>query len=478
MQKPSISSSSSSNTQSSDDAMLKRLNAFIRDKGLFGDNDRVLCLVSGGADSTAMLRMLHALGGAGEPGAPRGFSLGICHVNYGLRGEESNLDEAFVRSLGDQLGIPVHAIRAPQEKRSNFQAWARDFRYLAAQNLCRWQGYSRIAVAHNKDDRIETFLYRLVTYSGRRSLVVMPPRRGRVIRPLLFLTAEEVRGHCRARGFDWREDASNQSLDYTRNRIRQQVLPRLAEISADYRERIADTLALLEDEDEVLASLTENAWRNACETFDGQDRLLASEVSLMPRATARLVIRRWLEGAGRQVRISRRLLDSIVELCSVSSGSSSLSLADGLQVERQYDKLLLVAKPAGENAAPQPATLTVPGQAVFGDFLVEAIESPSWSLGSDDPLRVVVDGGRLDPPLHVRSWQPGDRFAPLGFQGNKSIQDLFTDEKVPRRERTGVPIVISGGAIVWVAGLRIAEAFKVTAASERLVGLRVSRRNE
>ncbi len=458
--------------------MLERLGGFIRDKALFGDNDRVLCMVSGGADSTAMLRLLHALGASSQPGAPSGFSLGICHVNYGLRGEESNLDEDFVRSLGDQLGIPVHAIRAPREKRSNFQAWARDFRYLAAQNLCRWQGYSRIAVAHNKDDRIETFLYRLVTYSGRRSIVVMPPRRGRVIRPLLFLTAAEVREHCRDAGFDWREDASNQSLDYTRNRIRQLVLPRLAEISPDYRERIIDTLALLEDEDEVLSSLTENAWRNAYETIDGRDCLLASEVSLMPRATARLVIRRWLEGAGRQVRISRRLLDSLVDLCSVSSGSSSLSLAEGLQVERQYDKLLLVAESVGANAAPQPVTLTVPGEAVFGDFLVEVIESPPWSLGSDDYLRVVVDGEALERSLTVRSWQPGDRFVPLGLQGNKSIQDLFTDEKVPRRERAGVPIVASGGAIVWVAGLRIAEAFKVTAASERLVGLKVSRRNE
>ena len=117
-------------------------------------------------------------------------------MNYGRRGEDSNADEASSVSLGDELGLPVHAIRAPREDRSNFQAWARDFRYLAAQNLCRWQGYTRIAVAHNRDDRIETFIYRLITYSGRRSLVVMPPRRGRVVRPLLFLTAAEIRRYC------------------------------------------------------------------------------------------------------------------------------------------------------------------------------------------------------------------------------------------------------------------------------------------
>lgn len=457
--------------------MLARLDRFIEDKSLIADADRVLCLVSGGADSVAMLRLLHTLSCSQGQDGPRRFSLGVCHVNYGRRGEASNADESFVSAIGDELGVPVHAIRAPREERSNFQAWARDFRYLAAQNLCRWQGYTRIAVAHNRDDRVETFIYRLITYSGRRSLVVMPPRRGRVVRPLLFLTASEIRKYCADSGISWREDESNFSLAYTRNQIRQQVIPRLAGIRPDFRERIIDTLSLLEDEDEVLSFITEDAWQNAHESSDGQDLLKASEISLLPRATARLVIRRWLAAAGRRVRISRRLLDAIVDLCAVSSGSSRLSLADGLQVERQYDKLLLVAEGTATASAVLPAVLLpVPGKVVFGSFEIEAVESPAWSLSSGDALRITVDGSRLKRPLIVRSWQPGDRFTPLGLKGNKSIQDLYTDEKVPRADRPGIPIVESGDAIVWVGGIRMAEAFRVNVTSERLVGLKISRR--
>ncbi len=448
------------------------------DKGLISDADRVLCLVSGGADSIAMLRLLHALSRLGPTELPHGFALGVCHVNYGRRGEESNADESFVRAVGDELELPVHSIRAPNEERSNFQAWARDFRYLAAQNLCRWQGYTRIAVAHNKDDRIETFLYRLITYSGRRSVVVMPPRRGRIVRPLLYLTAEEIRDFCAKSGIAWREDASNRSLDYARNQIRQLVLPRLAEIRPDFRERITDTLALLEDEDEVLKTVTDGAWINAFVSGNGRDHLKASAISLMPRATARLVIRRWLSGSGRNVRISRRLLDAIVDLCAVSSGTSSLTLADGLQVERQYDRLLLVtADTATSGEGHGPVTLPVPGKVDFGSYEIEAVEAPHWGIGAYDPLRITIDADQLDGPLTIRSWRPGDRFTPLGLQGNKSIQDLFTDEKVPRGQRGSIPIVVCGEDIVWVCGLRIAEAYKITGASERLIGLRVSRRN-
>lgn len=457
--------------------MVDRVGRFVQDKNLITGNDRVLCMVSGGADSVAMLRLLHALSSSSPPAVPHGFQLGICHVNYGRRGDASNVDEAFVRGLGDELGIPVHSLRAPHEQRANFQAWARDFRYLAAQNLCRWQGYSRIAVAHNKDDRVETFIYRLISYSGRRSLVVMPPRRSRVIRPILFLTAGEVRRFCTDSGFAWREDESNQSLDYARNQIRQLVLPRLEEIRPDFRERISDTLALLEDEDEVLKSVTDDAWLGAFSVDDGEDCLKASELSRMPEAVARLVIRRWLGNSGRQIRISRRLLDSIVRLCGVSSGTTSLSLADGLQVERQYDRLLIVTADTG-TGTPEPVELPVPGRAVFGSYELEAVESPPWNIDSAGPYQVIVSGDCFKQSLTVRAWLPGDRFAPLGFQGNKSIQDLFTDEKVPRGERAGVPIVTDGEAIVWVCGLRVADAFRVTATSERLIGLRVSRRTD
>ncbi len=454
---------------------------YIADRKLIRPTDRVLLMVSGGADSTAMLHILHRLSLGEVPGHAGGFSLGVCHVNYGIRSDASDADEDFVRELGDRLQVPVHAIRAPVEERSNFQAWARDFRYLAAQNLCSWQGYTKIAVAHNRDDRIETFLYRLVTYSGRRSLVVMPPRRGRVIRPLLFLDGAGIREYCRETGIAYREDESNLSIDYQRNRLRHLVMPALAEVRPDFRERIEETILMLEDEQAALDRVTDEAWEQvlappADEAETDSPPLSAASLALLDRAVARLVLRRWLTSSGAAERLTRRLLDAVVDLCGSSSGTRRLSLPGGMAVERRYDRLLLLAADDGGQAEPEPVELPVPGSADFGDYRIEAQRLPDGGRRDEGPASIVIDGERLTGPLMVRAWRDGDRFRPLGMDGSKSLQDLFTDEKVPEPQRRRVPIITCDDVIVWVCGYRMSEDFRLTPGSMQRIGLKVSRR--
>ncbi len=469
---PTQSTSLSDNSLSP--RMLAAAGKFITEKKLISGGDRVLCMVSGGPDSVLMLRILARLACPEESAFKGTFSLGVCHVNYRRRGEASDEDESFVRWLGDRAGIQVHAVRAPEHAGANFQAWARDFRYLAAQNLCRWQGYNRIAVGHNKDDRIETFLYRLITYSGRRSLVVMPPRRGRVIRPLLFLESARIRAYCRHSGILFREDKSNLSMEYARNRIREQVIPLLEELRPDFRGRILETLAQLEDEQEVLGLATDAAWEHVSIKEDGQTMLSAGGLAGLPPATARLLLRRWLAQAAGGVRLSRRILDSVLGLCQNLNGSRELSLSGGFRVERRYAKLCLTA--AGAAPAPEPVRLPVPGGVMFGDYEIEVVKSPWWGAAATDPWLASIDAGALPAPLSVRSWRRGDRLVPLGQSGSKSLQDLFVDAKIPRSLRSRVPVVVSGEKIVWVAGLRIAQEFRVTPGSEQLLGLKATRR--
>ncbi len=454
--------------------LLEDAGKFIAENRLVSAGDRVLCMVSGGADSVLMLHVLARLASPEESFLTGTFSLGLCHVNYGRRGKESDEDEIFVRRLGDRADIQVHAITAPAPPGANFQAWAREFRYLAAENLCRWKGYSRIAVGHNIDDRVETFIYRLTTYSGRRSLVVMPPRRGRLIRPLLFLEAARIRDYCRRAGIIFREDRSNQSVKYARNRIREQIIPRLEELRPDFRGRILETLAQLEDESEVLALAADAAWRDAITIEEGRTVLLAEALADLPAATGRLLVRRWLAGAPGRVRLSCRLIDNVVDLCRDRSGSRELSLSGGVRIERRYNKLYLTqAAPA---IPPEPCNLPVPGTVMFGDYEIETLESPWWGAATDDPWLATVDAGSLPAPLAVRAWRQGDRFAPLGQNGSKSLQDLFVDAKIPRRQRRRVPVVVSGEKIVWVAGLRLAKEFCITSRSEQLLGLKAVRR--
>lgn len=465
-------------------ALLADAGSFIARHRLIAAGDRVLAMVSGGADSVLMLQLLARLGREDEPAFAGAFTLAVCHVNYGRRGAASDSDEDFVRELGASLGLPVHCLRAPRPGGGNFQAWARDYRYDKAAALCSRHGYTVIAAGHNRDDRVETMIYRMITYSGRRSLLAMPPRRGRLIRPLLFLDAAEVRSHCRVAGIDYREDGSNSRPDYRRNRIRHEVMPRLAAIRPDFREHMLDTQAQLEDEEAVLAAVAAAAWqRVAAPAGDGGPAvaLRAPELAALERATARLAVRRWLDGSGARVRLSRRLLDDILDLCHSREGSRGLTLAAGLRVEREYDKLVIAAAATGagsrETGATQPVSLPLPGRAVFGVYELEAVRAPAWEVASAGPWRATLDAARLPGPLTVRAWRPGDRFRPLGMAGSKSLQDLFVDAKVPRRQRHSLPVVVSGDEIVWVGGLRIAEDFRVTGRSEHLMGLKATRRS-
>jgi tRNA(Ile)-lysidine synthase len=474
MPEPVISTSPDSPTAQ----LLSELGRFILEYKLLGTSDRVLCMVSGGADSTSMLELLYSLSLGAGPDSLKGVSLGVCHVNYGLRGNASEEDEAFVWRLGENLGVQVHSIRAPEPPATNFQAWAREFRYQAARNLCRWQGYTRIATGHNLDDRVETFIYRMITYSGRRSLAVMPPRAGKVVRPLLFMTAARIREFCQTAGISYREDESNHDARYRRNRIRQEVMPGLAGIRPDFLDRIDDTISLLEDEERVLAALTAEAADEVLLDNDGQPGLSAAGLSLLDRALARLVVRSWLERQSQDIRISRRVLDSVVDMCSESHGTQTITLAAGLKLERRYDKLF-VSSPgsATTEPVPRPVELPVPGTVDFAGYEIESEAVEGGDTMPVDRLHVRVDAARLSLPLVVRSWHEGDRMRPLGMEGTKTLQDLFVDEKVPRGDRGSVPVIVSGGEIVWVCGLRMSEDFKVLPGSKRIIEIRAARRD-
>jgi tRNA(Ile)-lysidine synthase len=473
MPEPVTSTSPGSSTA----RLLGELGSFILDCKLMGTSDRVLCMVSGGADSTTMLWLLNSLSKGAGPASLKGVSLGICHVNYGLRGKASEADEAFVWRLGETLGVQVHSIRAPEPPSGNFQAWAREFRYQAARNLCRWQGYTRIATGHNLDDRVETFLYRMITYSGRRSLAVMPPRAGKVVRPLLFLTAARIRNFCQEAGISYCDDESNLDDRYRRNRIRHEVMPALSGIRPDFLDRIEDTISLLEDEERVLAALTaEAADEVILDDSEGRQSLSAGGLTLLDRALARLVVRRWLERQGRDIRISRTLLDSVVDMCSESHGTQSINLAAGLKLERRYDRLMLSGDAEAPEPVLEPVELPVPGTVDFAGYEIEAEEVEGGDVKSADRLRVRVDADKLLPTLTVRPWMEGDRMHPLGMKGTKTLQDLFVDEKVPRGERRRVPVIACGAEIVWVCGLRVSEDFKVLPGSKRIIEIRAARR--
>jgi tRNA(Ile)-lysidine synthase len=387
----------------------------------------LLVLVSGGGDSVALLDVAVRLEAR----------VSALHVNYGLR-EGASGDEEFVRELCAGLGVPLFAERVAlgEDPSGNLQERARDARYALAERLTEGD----YAAAHTASDQAETVLYRLAVSPGSRALYGMAPRRGRLVRPLLGVTREEVRSYLRSRGLEWREDPSNADRRFARARVRHDLMEALRTVGPAAERTIAETARQLREEAEVLDA----AVADALGVLGGGPAVSASELGRQPAAVRRLVLRHLAEQAGGELGVG----DTERILALGGRGSKSLDLTGGVRVVVEYGTLRFTR--AGEPAVPDPEVLTVPGRVRFGDWEVEA--------AAGAPSDVSVTG--VTGPLTVRAWREGDRMRPSGLGGTKTLQDLFTDKKVPRELRRTLPIVVTGDdEIVWVAGVAVDERF-------------------
>jgi tRNA(Ile)-lysidine synthase len=345
----------------------------------------LLVLLSGGADSVCLLDIARK----------QGADVSALHVNYGLR-ESADEDERFCREIFP--GLIVERVRLGK---GNVQALAREARYALAEQ----HAIGDYATGHTLSDQAETVLMRLCSSPGRRGLLGMEPRRGRLIRPLLTMTRAQTEEHCRANGLSYRTDPTNADPSFTRARVRHELLPLLERIAPGAERTIAETARLLRDEAEALDALLPET--------DSLEKIAA-----LPRALGRLVLRRL---AGAPVRTEELLA------LAGRGGTVTLDVGQGLRAVVEYGR---VRFDDGSEAAPKPESITVThaGSVQFG----------TWEV-------------HLPSPAVVRSWQPGDRIRTPG--GTKSLQDLFTDRKVPRAERARVPVVEAGGEVVCVGDL-------------------------
>ena len=428
------------------------------ESGLVSEGSTGVVLVSGGADSAATAAALvEALGADAVAGL---------HLNYGLR-DDADLDEEICRELCVRLGIGLEVER-PSLGAGNVQAEARDARYAAAERLRRARRLDWIATGHTRTDLAETVLYRLATSPGRRALLGLRRRRGELIRPLLGLSRDQVRDLAAAAGLPFRDDPTNEEPLYARNRIRNEILPVMREIGSEAEATIAETQAELEEEGEALDRLAADAVAaSGAESAGaiGRDAL----VELDP-AVRRLALRRLAENAaGRPVALNRARTAEIWRLLDDPEGGV-VELGGGLEARIEMGHVRF-----GTGAATEPVDqlLTVPGVCRFGSWEVRA-ELERGVPPADGPDLAVLDPKAIGSSLTVRAWRDGDRMRPLGLGGSKSLQDLFTDGRVPRSLRRFLPVVESDGRIAWIAGVAVSEEFAAKPGAGESAVLRAS----
>jgi tRNA(Ile)-lysidine synthase len=433
--------------------------AAARASGLVHAGAPLLAMLSGGADSVCLLDVALRLGA----------EVSALHVNYGLR-DEADADERHCRELCARLGVELIVEPARLPTTGNLHARARDARYALAER----HAQGDYAAAHTLSDQAETVLYRLAVSPGRRPLLGMSPRRGRLVRPLLAATAAETRAHCRAHDLAWREDISNEDPRFARSRVRHGLLEALRAVAPDAERTIAETAAQLRDEADALDA----AVAAALERLGGGPAVEAAALAELGPALARLVLRRLAEReAGGSRPLTRADVDAVLEIAGAAlpgrtnggealrGGSRSIDLGGGLRAVAEYGTVRF--RSGAGPVAPEPVVLAVPGRARFGEWEIEA--------RPDGDGEVALSAAALGDTVTVRGWRDGDRMRPVGLGGGKSLQDLFTDRKVPRELRRSLPVVEAAGEIAWVAGVAVDERFAAVPGGGPAVGLSARR---
>lgn len=463
---------------------------------MIGKGDVVIAGVSGGADSVCLLFVLCALRGK------LGFQIKVCHVNHGLRGAEADADEAYVRELCRELEIPCRFFHedveliARNRKQSPEEA-GRMVRREAFAVMCREDGGTKIATAHHRDDNAETVLWNMARGTGLRGLGGIRPVAGMWIRPLLALTRKQTEGYLRARGISWREDATNSSDDYTRNRIRHHILPALEDQVNPGAARHLDELSRQAQEIwDYLESGVDLAWRKCVETAPdpGPRALEISRAGFekeMPAVQNQLLRRCLAYVRGQERDIGAVHIAALAELFEKQAGRV-LDLPGNIKAVRTHAGVAVKQKAEKGEAGGQPVRkgipsfpLKIPGAVEIpgtGQRIVcRIIRKGSVSEAEEIPQKSYtkwLDYDIIKYGLSARTRQSGDYFVVDETGSRQKLKSYFINEKIPREERERMLLIADGEHIVWVPGRRMSRAYYVSSRTERILEIKITEEKE
>lgn len=418
-----------------------KINRYITEKGLFGLTDKVLVALSGGADSVALLRVLLQLG----------YRCEAAHCNFHLRGAESDRDEAFVVRLCETLRVPLHKVdfqtkEYAAERGISIEMAARELRYAWFESLLPVCGARVIAVAHHRDDSVETFLLNLVRGTGIKGLRGIAAVNGRVVRPMLGVSRADILDYLEALQQDYVTDSTNLVDEYMRNKIRLNVLPLLRELNPSVDDTLAETAMRLSDTSVVYRQ----AMHEAAQRVRKENSI--SIAGLLAEVAPQALLYELLYPLG----FNSAQVGEVFRSLQAESGRRFLSKEWELLKDRDF----LLLRPVG-------------GECPVPELLVQEADKDSVEIEKDNRI-AFLDADTVMQPLVLRKWQSGDAFVPFGMKGKKSVRNYLKDRKKTLFEKKSQYVVCNAsGEVVWLVNERIDDRFKVTGKTQRVLFLRI-----
>ncbi|MDZ4716414.1 MAG: tRNA lysidine(34) synthetase TilS [Cytophagales bacterium] len=436
--------------------MLSKFNDYISRYDLVGLRDRILLAVSGGLDSMVMLHLFQAAG----------YEVGVAHGNFGLRGKESDAEEEFVKQFCGDHEIVFYSKRFntknyAEEKKISTQMAARDLRYEWFNELLEQENYHWLATAHQLSDNLETVLLRWTSGSGLDQLVGIPRKNERIVRPMLFASRDEINAYAIASGITWKEDSSNTATHYQRNFIRHQVIPRLKELNPSLENTFAASAEKLEGAYEQMQRGM-GQLRDTITRTEGR-KLLVDKALLQLLKNPPFVCYELLRPYGFDLDRCRQLAASL----DGQPGARFFSASHEAVVDREY----VIVAPR-EEAFHEVFVEEGQDKAALGPWMLQVSARHGKEI-SGDAFCATVDRAKVRFPIVWRKWKSGDSFFPLGMTKRKKLSDFLIDERVALPDKGRVTVMESDGEIVWVAGYRVDDRYKVTGETRSVLEMKV-----
>jgi len=412
---------------------------------------KILIAVSGGVDSTVLTHLCHSAK----------FNISLAHCNFNLRGHESDADEEFVLELAESLNLEVFVQRFDtetyaQEHKRSIQMAARELRYNWFTELAEQLGYDYILTAHHADDNLETFLINFTRGTGLEGLTGIPEVNGDFVRPLLPFSSKTIMSYAKANNIKWRDDSSNASVKYLRNKLRHEVIPILKEINPSLLQSFQTTLNNLNDTADVVEESTNAVLKRAIETID--ENHVAYKISEFKKVNnSKAYLFQVFQGYGFTE------WNDVVDLLDAETGKQVLSNTHRLIKNREHLLLSTIQSEISEEIliSENESQKETP----FGMLFFDEADS----ISDSDSNIIYVDKDKLKFPLVLRKKKEGDIFYPMGMKGKKKLSKYFKDEKLSLLDKENTWLLCSGEEIVWVLNKRADDRFKVESNTKQIL---------